>query len=124
MTSNNDTNESLTELNLALSQNTWQPPVFKAYFYYDPATKLGLRISGEQSDEPHVELTQEEYNAMGVAFKYYVKDGQVKPVPHVIENQLQLELNPSGLYRTVKDCIMFVDPNGPDRYQIAEPKYD
>lgn len=124
MTSNNDTNESLTELNLALSQNTWAPPVFRAYFYYDPATRIGTRISGELVDEPHVELTQDEYNAIGVAFKYYVKDGQVKPVPHVVENQLQLEPSANGLYRTVKDCIIFADLNGPDRYQIAEPKYD
>ena len=124
MTSNNDTNESLNELNLALSQNTWAPPTFKAYFYYDPATKIGTRISGELSDEPHVELTQEQYNTMGMAFKYYAKDGQVKPIPHVVENQLQLEPSDTGLYRTLKDCIIFVDPNGPDRYQIAEPKYD
>lgn len=124
MISNNDTNESLTELNLALSQNKWEPPVFRAYFYYDPITRLGTRISGELVDEPCVEITQEEYNAIGVAFKYYVKDGKVKPIPHVVENQLQLEPNADGLYRTVKDCIIFVDPKGPDRYQIAQPKYD
>lgn len=124
MISNNDTNESLTELNLALSQNTWTPPVFRAYFYYDPVTRIGTRISGELVDGPHIEITQEEYNAIGVAFKYYVKDGKVKPIPHVVENQLQLEPNATGLYRTTKDCIIFVDPVGPDRYQIAEPKYD
>ena len=124
MTSNNDTNESLTELNLALSQNMWTAPVFKAYFYYDPVTKLGTRISGELTKEPYVELTQDEYNAIGMAFKYYVKDGQVKPIPHVVENQLQLAPSANGLYRTVKDCIIFADPNGPDSYQIAEPKYD
>ena len=124
MTSNTDTNESLNELNLALSQIKFEPPVFRAYFYYDPVTKKGTRISGELSDEPCVEITQEEYDAMGVAFKYYVKDGQVKPIPHVVENQLQLEPNNNGLYRTLKDCIIFADPDGPDRYQKAEPKYD
>ena len=124
MTSNNDTNESLNELNLALSQNKFVPAVFKYYFYYDPATKIGTRISGELADEPYVELTQEQYKELGVAFKYYVKDGVVLPIPENTVPKKQLEPAENGLYRTVKDCIIFVDPDGSDSYNIAQPKYD
>lgn len=117
---------ALEELNQALANLDQSPPAEPEYrFYYDPATKHGTRLGGADNSEPFVLLSKEEYDTIGVAFTHYLsKSGKVKPIPIACGPGLLLELSDIGPYRTMKDCMIFADPNGPDTYKIKEPEYD
>lgn len=118
----------LDELNLALHNLDWSDPDPQGIrFYYNPLTRIGTRIGGSDDDEPWVLITQDKYQEISadVAFKFYLsKAEEVKRIPVVKGMRKLLESSDTGPYRTVKDCIIFADPNGPDAYQRREFDYD
>lgn len=94
-------------------------------FYYDPVTKHGTRLGGTDNLEPFVLLTKEEFENITVAFTHYLsKSGKVKSIPVACGPGILLELSDTGPYRTLKDCMIFADQNGPDVYKLKDPDYD
>lgn len=111
----------LDELNRAIAEFDWTPapdPEFR--FYYDPATRKGTVLGGDGPGE-YVLLTKPEYDKIGMAFHFYVSGaGRVKPIPLDAQGKIMLELHAGGKFGTVKDCIIFADPTGPDQYKIRD----
>lgn len=121
--------DALTELNQALTEFQNPPPLVEneIRFYYDPVTRIGTRLGGTDETEPFVLISFQEYAviAPSVASKFYLsRTEKVKPIPIAKGMRKLLESSDTGPYRTVKDCIIFADPNGPDAYQRREFDYD
>lgn len=116
----------LAELNQAISSIDWSPPPDpEIRFYYHPASKKGIRVGGLDDNDPYVLITRAEYDEIDVAYRFYLSaTGKIKPIPVEINGGVMLELSDIGPYRTMKDCMLFADPNGPDAYKIKEPDYD
>ena len=117
---------ALDELNQALANlSAPEPAIIEYRFYYDPVTKHGTRLGGTDDTEPFVLISKEEYDVIGVAFTHYLsKTGKVKPIPVACGPGILLELSETGPYRTLKNCMIFSDQNGPDIYKLKDPDYD
>lgn len=120
--------DALAELNQALAVFQPEPLAdFECRFYYNPTTHVGTRIGGIGDREPFVNITYDEYQLMksDVASKFYLsKTGKVKPVTIAKGMRKLLEYSSTGVYRTIKDCMIFADPSGADTYQRREFDYD
>lgn len=116
----------LDELNQAIANIDWStPPEPEIRFYYDPTTRVGIRVGGIDESDPYVVITRDEYDEIDAAFRYYVsKDNQVKRIILDVSGKIVLELSDTGPYRTLKDCMIFADQNGPDVYKLKDPDYD
>lgn len=104
---------------MALSQNNWSKPTVEIRFYYDTVTGTGIRISSEHFEEPYVIINQDQYAQLGMAFKYRVVNGVITEISNKTQAEKKLIADSNGIYGTVKDCIIFADPSGPDRYNIV-----
>lgn len=111
----------LEELNRAIAEFDWtEPPEPEIRFYYDPVTRQGIRLGGTDAGD-YVLITKSEYDQIGVAFRFYVsKSGKVKPIPLDAGGKIVLESCSNGVFGTVKDCMVFADPAGADRYKIRD----
>lgn len=118
--------DPLAELNFALGILDFADPApAEIRFFYNPDNKLGVGINCVDMDLPWVCITSEEYEKIDAAFKFYVnKQGLVKPVPLQRGVECLLEKANDGPFRTIKDCIIFADPDGADAYHRREFNYD
>ena len=111
----------LDELNRAIAEFDWTPapePEFR--FYYDPETRVGISLGGDHHGV-YTLLTRSEYDQIGMACHFYIsKSGKVKPMPLDARGRLMLELHVDGKFGTIKDCMIFADSTGPDRYKIRD----
>jgi len=121
-------NNALNELNQAIQNIDWsEPKESECRFYYDSVTNIGTQINGNDCSDPFVVISREDYDLMSssVASKFYLsKTGEVKPIPVARGAKKMLECSTDGPYRTLKDCMIFADPAGPDSYRRRENDYD
>ena len=111
----------LDELNQAIANFDWaEPPEPEFRFYYDPDSRRGISLGGNH-DGSYVLLTKSEYDQIGMAFHFYAtKNGEVRPIPLDARGRIMLESSSEGKFTTIRDCMIFVDAHGPDKYKIRD----
>lgn len=115
MTSSNDSNDNIATLEAALEalEHT-APKVLVRKVLYDPETGLTNGFTFDDTNQPYVEITKEQYDQKVHIHTWKVVDGKLTPI--VKARRQTLQLVPGNKWHTVAGNMLIVgDDDGWDK---------
>ena len=105
----------------AAAQPPASDPVLHYYAAYDAQGKI-TRMSMEPLQEPHLEITRDQYLTLNPN-TWRVKSGELKPLDPTPRRVLQLRTSVTGEFATLPGNMMFAATEG-DRYTAKRYEED